>query len=159
MSTYLLIMHPTGMVTRYTIRMLLHSTAQTHNIQTEFAKTRIDGEAITAEEDCTSDYRGLRIVVLIWTKLENLNRCPAFSVTIVTRLLTLQPKNSNSIHWRNSSHSFCTPNRMAPGSTNGYRRNKSVGHTAVPPRPSSRQPKNGWTHTYTLDTSSFVVKN
>jgi len=44
--------------------MLLHSTAQSHNIQTEFLKARIDGDTSTNEEYCSSNYRGLRIVLL-----------------------------------------------------------------------------------------------
>jgi hypothetical protein len=46
------------------IWMLLHSTAQSHNTQTEFSKTGIDGGAITTEEHCSSYVRGMRIVLL-----------------------------------------------------------------------------------------------
>jgi len=63
-----LIMHSNGMVTGYgrldAIWMLLHSTAQSHNTQTEFSKTGIDGGAIKTEENYYSHVRGLRIVLL-----------------------------------------------------------------------------------------------
>jgi hypothetical protein len=41
---------------------LLHSTAQSRNIQTEFSKAWVDGAAITTEENCSRDDRGLRFV-------------------------------------------------------------------------------------------------
>ena len=53
-----------------TLWMLLHSATQSRNIQTEFSKTRIDGAAITPQENRSSDDRRMRIVLLLWTKLE-----------------------------------------------------------------------------------------